>query len=29
VVLDTIEEKYGKTLVAIAEHVAGYLPKII
>ena len=24
--LDTIEEKYGKTIGAIAEHIAGYLP---
>jgi len=28
-VVETIEEKYGTTLGAIAEHVAGYLPKLI
>jgi len=28
-VVDKIEERYGGTLGAIAEHVAGYLPKLI
>jgi hypothetical protein len=28
-VVDKIEERYGKTIGTIAEHVAGYLPQII